>query len=159
MDPNASFIDHLIESARLSTPLRGRIRFQSSLGLGMDMLNMALGLMNSMGVAVDRDRTESVLERVLNESLSESKTFERKPRKIDEGLKIKQDVNIFCCICQLTTENKDKVLELKCNHVFHESCITEWIAYKNECPVCKKEVKCTEGCFDSVEETVVDEMD
>ena len=93
MDPNASFIDHLIESARLSTPLRGRIRFQSSLGLGMDMLNMALGLMNSMGVAVDRDRTESVLERVLNESLSESKTFERKPRKIDEGLKIKQDVS------------------------------------------------------------------
>lgn len=42
-----------------------------------------------------------------------------------------------CTICLEETKNSDK--RLKCKHVFHGKCITNWFIESIECPVCRME--------------------
>lgn len=46
----------------------------------------------------------------------------------------------WCCICLEFYENGDQVKYLRCNHVYHQSCIDEWLYYSCVCPLCKVEV-------------------
>jgi len=32
------------------------------------------------------------------------------------------------------------IIKTKCNHIFHTSCLTEWIETSNTCPICRKEL-------------------
>ncbi|XP_011008531.1 PREDICTED: probable E3 ubiquitin-protein ligase HIP1 [Populus euphratica] len=43
-----------------------------------------------------------------------------------------------CCICQEEYADEDDLGKLKCGHHFHFNCIREWLAQKNNCPICKK---------------------
>lgn len=43
-----------------------------------------------------------------------------------------------CAICIEQLEDCDEIRVLKCNHVFHFSCITPWMTNRNaSCPLCK----------------------
>ena len=44
-----------------------------------------------------------------------------------------------CVIC-LEALYKTNVVSLKCNHLFHTSCIKEWVSYKNKCPICSSKI-------------------
>tara|TARA_A100001015_G_scaffold201730_1_gene225242 strand:+ start:4681 stop:6186 length:1506 start_codon:yes stop_codon:yes gene_type:complete len=45
-----------------------------------------------------------------------------------------------CTICMMKFEEEDMVSKLKCNHIFHEDCIKEWLKeYSYKCPVCRAE--------------------
>jgi hypothetical protein len=46
-----------------------------------------------------------------------------------------------CSICIDEFDDNDGVDILKCNHVFHTKCITEWGHYKCECPICRQCLK------------------
>ena len=71
----------------------------------------------------------------------ESKILESHPeRKIHPSLKETLNQTIFCSICQATSEKEEKMIELKCQHVFHSTCISEWVSRKNECPVCRQSI-------------------
>jgi hypothetical protein len=42
-------------------------------------------------------------------------------------------------------ENDGKrVAELKCSHIFHESCLQEWIEKQDTCPMCRELIKSDE---------------
>jgi len=45
-----------------------------------------------------------------------------------------------CVICLSELGKDDKLIGLTChpNHIFHQTCIVEWIKKKQECPYCKK---------------------
>jgi hypothetical protein len=45
-----------------------------------------------------------------------------------------------CSICIEDFKNYEKVVKLRCEHWYHESCIKEWLSRKKICAVCKKEV-------------------
>jgi hypothetical protein len=47
---------------------------------------------------------------------------------------------IWCCICLEFYQNGDQVKYLRCNHIYHESCIDEWFYYSSFCPLCKVKV-------------------
>lgn len=32
------------------------------------------------------------------------------------------------------------IIKTKCNHIFHTSCLTEWLETSNTCPICRKEL-------------------
>ena len=34
--------------------------------------------------------------------------------------------------------NQDDIVEIDCNHQYHNKCITEWIILKRLCPLCDK---------------------
>ncbi|CAN1151644.1 Probable E3 ubiquitin-protein ligase RHG1A [Linum perenne] len=42
-----------------------------------------------------------------------------------------------CSVCQEEYEGDDEVGKLECGHGFHIQCIKQWLAHKNNCPVCK----------------------
>ena len=41
-----------------------------------------------------------------------------------------------CTICLNDYYDKEKILKLKCNHIFHEKCIKTWFEKKSNCPNC-----------------------
>ena len=53
----------------------------------------------------------------------------------------KLNPNDSCSIClgPFYEENSSgKVVRTTCNHLFHEKCLTEWLATKSVCPLCRK---------------------
>mmetsp|Transcript_34731 Transcript_34731/g.81084 ORF Transcript_34731/g.81084 Transcript_34731/m.81084 type:complete len:459 (-) Transcript_34731:46-1422(-) len=45
-----------------------------------------------------------------------------------------------CMVCLCGFENGDEVRRLPCGHIFHASCIDEWLRRCTDCPVCKANV-------------------
>ena len=43
-----------------------------------------------------------------------------------------------CTICTEDFLEDDDISKVKCNHIFHTKCITEWGHYKCECPTCRQ---------------------
>lgn len=54
---------------------------------------------------------------------------------INEYVNISPNNDDICSIC-LEKLNINKVIKLKCNHLFHEKCIQQWLSIKNICPLC-----------------------
>lgn len=49
---------------------------------------------------------------------------------------------VMCSICFIPFEPATLVNYLpKCNHVFHQSCITEWFKSHGTCPICREDIK------------------
>ncbi|KAG0481189.1 hypothetical protein HPP92_012047 [Vanilla planifolia] len=44
---------------------------------------------------------------------------------------------VSCPICLEDYEDKESMGILKCRHVYHVSCIKNWLSIKNACPICK----------------------
>ena len=45
-----------------------------------------------------------------------------------------------CAICTEDYKLNDEILILQCNHIFHKSCISEWVLFKANCPCCRKDI-------------------
>ncbi|DBB02018.1 TPA: hypothetical protein ACH3X1_000600 [Trebouxia sp. C0004] len=45
-----------------------------------------------------------------------------------------------CSVCHDGMEEGLEVVELPCQHCYHEDCITAWLKDHNTCPVCRKEL-------------------
>ncbi len=45
-----------------------------------------------------------------------------------------------CIICLEPYEDGDRLRKLKCKHVFHDACISQWRLRANTCPKCRNEV-------------------
>ncbi|CDY40109.1 BnaC02g00210D [Brassica napus] len=43
----------------------------------------------------------------------------------------------FCSICQEEYVDGDEVGSMPCEHMFHVSCVQQWLRMKNWCPICK----------------------
>jgi hypothetical protein len=57
----------------------------------------------------------------------------------------KEDQNLInnscCAICIDDYQEGDSVRDLPCGHIFHDSCVDEWLLKHNRlCPVCKQDV-------------------
>jgi hypothetical protein len=49
-----------------------------------------------------------------------------------------------CPICQVQLRNNDQVITLDCAHIYHTQCISEWVKYKDECPLCRTSIQVLE---------------
>jgi len=53
----------------------------------------------------------------------------------------KKYISEQCCICYSSYENKEnKAITLKCNHIFHDTCIKEWLQKSGTCPLCRSTI-------------------
>ena len=50
------------------------------------------------------------------------------------------EICLECCICLDEIHIEDEII-LKCNHIFHESCICNLLLYDNKCPLCKQYIR------------------
>jgi hypothetical protein len=49
-----------------------------------------------------------------------------------------------CPICQVQLRSNDQVITLDCAHIYHVQCISEWVKYKDECPLCRTSIQVLE---------------
>ena len=68
---------------------------------------------------------------VILNNLPENKVHD--PSKLDPEKK-------NCVICLEDFKEGDDIIILPCIHVFHKSCITDWLQSHNDCPICKFEL-------------------
>ncbi|KAH0795674.1 RING/U-box superfamily protein [Histomonas meleagridis] len=47
----------------------------------------------------------------------------------------------ICCICKLPMRPNQKIVKLKCQHLFHSNCITRYLSQNEECPKCKEKIQ------------------
>ena len=81
--------------------------------------------------AVHMDDVRVTLQDSDLESIKTIKFSEIDDPKIDEKK---------CSICMTKFADDDDISILKCNHIFHEDCIKEWLKdYNYKCPVCRCE--------------------
>lgn len=52
---------------------------------------------------------------------------------------LKQNLLDECSICLAEMKEKDKVIILECNHIYHKDCIMIWFQKNNiNCPLCRE---------------------
>lgn len=123
-------------------------------------LNVMSELFGNMMDIIDDDigiSEEKMIEIAERESLNHYKTQEKKPHiklDINESIATEQLKNENCTICVTNFEVGEKITELECKHILHTNCISEWVKYKSECPVCRHSVKTID---ESIKTTVSDE--
>jgi hypothetical protein len=49
-----------------------------------------------------------------------------------------------CTVCHEVFAEGDQVMELPCNHSFHDGCILPWLEGHNTCPICRQELPAEE---------------
>ena len=109
--------------------------------------------------AFDGNVINSIFEYLINSTLSDS-TFTELNDLDDVKITLsKEQFNKFekknvldienitkcgvnCSICMDDYNEKEKVVLLKCNHYYHESCIENWLCnQKVTCPICRKDTR------------------
>lgn len=45
-----------------------------------------------------------------------------------------------CTVCHTEFEAEGQVVQLPCEHCFHEECILPWLEMHNTCPICRAEL-------------------
>ena len=53
----------------------------------------------------------------------------------------KNESDVSCAICLAEYVIGDNIRTLKCNHIFHKTCIDKWLLMKIFCPFCKIDLK------------------
>ncbi|CAI2379408.1 unnamed protein product [Moneuplotes crassus] len=79
------------------------------------------------------------LSSVLSQTLINDESLEIELEKIIETKPVSDSFHNeeTCTICLLSFTKDDVISELKeCNHIFHQSCIKQWIAVEARCPNC-----------------------
>jgi len=46
----------------------------------------------------------------------------------------------MCAVCRIEFDEDEEVLILPCSHVYHNSCILQWLENNKNCPICKQSV-------------------
>lgn len=49
-------------------------------------------------------------------------------------------INDDCVICFEKFIDNDNIILLKCNHIYHQACISSWIKINNTCPTCRENI-------------------
>lgn len=88
-------------------------------------------------------RSTSSIQDLLHTSLT-SDGLKRNP-KICSLITPEKNLNksVLCSICCETILD-ELISPLKCHHIFHTSCLEEWVKYKAKCPVCRKDIPVSE---------------
>ncbi|KAL0709321.1 hypothetical protein Bca4012_016299 [Brassica carinata] len=53
------------------------------------------------------------------------------------AISLNKDDDIKCSICQEEYVDGDEVGTMPCEHMYHVSCVQQWLRMKNWCPICK----------------------
>ncbi|KAI7962237.1 hypothetical protein MJO28_000331 [Puccinia striiformis f. sp. tritici] len=60
------------------------------------------------------------------------------PCETQKGDSSQRDGNQMCPVCLVEYEEGEQPLQLSgCLHIFHPSCLHEWLKYKGTCPLCR----------------------
>ncbi|MCL7040560.1 hypothetical protein MKW94_011028 [Papaver nudicaule] len=96
----------------------------------VDPDNMTYEQLQSLGEAIG---TES--KGLSEELIAYLPTF-----KYKTGFFSKKEKHEECVICCMEYKNRDILTKLPCQHLYHSTCVTQWLKLKKACPICNDEV-------------------
>jgi len=118
--------------------------------LGSHANSLVQGLHNiNLNSYLGRNINENAFENILNIIMRSDRS---NPPASEEVIKSLERIEINeenydnyskenCVICADDYLLKQKLICLTCSHFFHEECIITWLKKRNQCPVCRKELK------------------
>merc|ERR1711990_609356 len=75
---------------------------------------------------------------------------QREPEKGTETVNQPVFYTAECSVCLDRFEEHQQIIRLNCGHLFHESCVRQWLGVRNACPFCN-----TAGARESMEDARV----
>ena len=110
---------------------------------------------NSYKNDVDQETINNLCPDVDNMTYEELLALEEKIGNVKNGLNEKEQFNLpvvvyskkwfknqdNCIICLNDFKEKEKVMKLGCDHIFHVDCMKDWLENNKKCPLCKKDIK------------------
>lgn len=87
--------------------------------------------------------SQSILMRILN-SIANSTAEERVALSDDEIQNLprrtvgENENPVVCAVCLDNIGHNQTVIDLSCNHTFHEQCLVNWFLRHNTCPLCRQ---------------------
>jgi len=69
----------------------------------------------------------------------------------DDGL---QEDGPHCSICLSEYETGDDIVQLPCNHLYHDECISSWTSNHVKCPLCNFDLESVSGAADGSSSTI-----
>ncbi|KAH9450776.1 hypothetical protein Pst134EB_018291 [Puccinia striiformis f. sp. tritici] len=65
-----------------------------------------------------------------------------------------EDLDEMCAVCLAEYERGEQLLQLeKCQHLFHQPCIEEWLKFRGTCPMCRSALLYSEPNLSTQETT------
>lgn len=118
-----------------------------SLNLNTMLGNQVLDLNSFLGRDINDNAFENLLNILMNFDRSNgnppaSKAEIQRLKRInlnDENIEIYNKESCIICVDEFAKEQT--LINLECNHFFHEECIISWLKKRNQCPICRKEFK------------------
>ena len=104
---------------------------------------------------VDQETINNLCPDVDNMTYEELLALEEKMGNVKKGFSDKEKYNLpvvvyskkwfknqdNCVICLNDFQEKEKVMKLGCDHIFHVDCMKDWLENNKKCPLCKKDIK------------------
>ena len=86
---------------------------------------------------------EALLDNLLISEMDRTGPPRMDKKEIDELPTVKVtpqhvDHKIKCCVCREDFMLHESVLQLRCEHIFHNDCIIPWLELRATCPLCRK---------------------
>jgi len=112
---------------------------------GLDsILGGLLGLLGARSPAPNND----LLNQIIEEFLRNDPNRHGPPPASDNAISNLKNTKFHsdhlskeCTICQDEYKNEETLLEMPCEHDFHEECLVNWLKLHNTCPICRKPVE------------------
>ena len=90
------------------------------------------------------DDFDQILEDLIEEHvmmISNQNLEKKKDETITLDLKTVSEIKLIeqCVVCMELENETDNCegYKLKCNHIIHKSCLSNWVKYNQTCPVCR----------------------
>lgn len=63
---------------------------------------------------------------------------------LERNVQCEAGTSCSICLCELAAASEGSCARMPCKHVFHDSCISQWLRSHNTCPVCRAQVEADE---------------
>lgn len=63
-----------------------------------------------------------------------------RPRKEDKRPDAEESDDEKCTICLCELEDEEDVRRLPCMHLFHQTCVDQWLVTNRKCPICRVDI-------------------
>jgi len=110
--------------------------FRSNFGNDIGNIADIFEMLRNQTSSVNENRHKATSDKALN-NLKKFKMNDKYCKKSPEG-KLE---NPNCCICISDINMNEETVLLPCGHLFHWSCVLEWLKQNNTCPVCRFELQ------------------
>ena len=119
------------------------------------LVQLVTNLINS---EYENDEIENILNYIINNDQNRygsPPAAQSEIKKLNKYTLTKDKLNHFgtentCSVCKEDFVIGNKMMDLPCNHYFHEECLMPWLNQHDSCPICRFELKTDDDDYEKM---------